>query len=103
MYGLIGAGFDSDAGCGFTAAVCSDATYLGASAGASGVEAAAAGGTSGLGSVRGGDTCGGSGLEEGFGSAPPFLAASGSAVKTWPHREHLKVGPSAGRTRSSMR
>jgi hypothetical protein len=35
--------------------------------------------------------------------AAAFLMVPGSAVKTWPHREHLKVGLSAGRTRSSMR
>jgi len=98
MYGLTGADFDSNAGCGFAVAVwCADGTDSGASAGTS-VEVAVGVG-SGLGSVR--DTRGVWGLDEGSGAA--FFAARGSVVKTWPHREHLKVGLSAGRTRSSMR
>ena len=80
MYGLIGAGFDSDAGCGFAVAVClAAATDLGASAGTSGVEIAVGVG-SGLGSVRGVDTRGVWGLDEGSGAA--FFAATGSVVKT---------------------
>src|SRR5258708_3627510 len=31
------------------------------------------------------------------------FAGTGSALNTWPHREHLKVGVSSGRTRSSIR
>ena len=31
------------------------------------------------------------------------FADTGSALNTWPHREHLKVGVSSGRTRSSIR
>src|SRR5258708_36302802 len=99
MYGFIGAALDSDAGCDSAAAVWpSDASGSGAdSAEALGVELAA-GVTSGLGSGRGARAA--CGLDEGSGAT--FLAVTGSVVKTCPHREHLKVGLSAGRTRSSM-
>ena len=42
-------------------------------------------------------------LSGGCGAILRTLAGTGSALNTWPHREHLKVGVSSGRTRSSIR
>ena len=42
-------------------------------------------------------------LSGGAGAGLRTFAGTGSALNTWPHREHLKVGVSSGRTRSSIR
>ena len=125
MYGLTGGGLASDDGGGFgAAAAASGASGLGgvdaagfgdcdgagfggdsaavacdASASGFDVDAAGAPTIEGLASLRCVETRGGGVLEV----SVAFLAVAGSALKTWPHREHLNVGMSAGRTRSSMR
>jgi hypothetical protein len=103
IYGFSGAGFEPAADAELAVALCSsEESALSASSGDMGEGTAAGAGVArGFASLRGTETRDADGFDDDSGDI--FFAVRGSVVKTWPQREHLKVGLSAGRTRSSIR